>query len=60
MEGTREYYRVMARATYFVNNVNFPNDIVKRRGQVHLQTHHGTPLKTMGLDLVNARTAAWA
>jgi CDP-glycerol glycerophosphotransferase (TagB/SpsB family) len=22
---------------------------------VHLQTHHGTPLKTMGLDLVNAR-----
>jgi CDP-glycerol glycerophosphotransferase len=52
--GTREYYRVMARATYLVNNVNFPNDIVKRRGQVHLQTHHGTPLKTMGLDLVRA------
>ena len=45
----------MARATYFVNNVNFPNDIVKRRGQVHLQTHHGTPLKTMGMDLVNAK-----
>jgi CDP-glycerol glycerophosphotransferase (TagB/SpsB family) len=27
---------------------------VKRPGQIHLQTHHGTPLKTMGLDLVNA------
>jgi CDP-glycerol glycerophosphotransferase len=55
VEGSRPYYRAMARATYFVNNVNFPNDIVKRPGQVHLQTHHGTPLKTMGLDLVNAR-----
>ena len=55
VEGSREYYRLMARATYFVNNVNFPNDIVKRRGQIHLQTHHGTPLKTMGMDLVNAK-----
>jgi CDP-glycerol glycerophosphotransferase len=54
VEGTGEYYRAMARATYFVNNVNFANDVVKRPGQIHLQTHHGTPLKTMGLDLVNA------
>ena len=45
---------VLARATYLVNNVNFPNDLVKRPGQVHVQTHHGTPLKTMGLDLVDA------
>ncbi|NED05622.1 CDP-glycerol:glycerophosphate glycerophosphotransferase, partial [Streptomyces sp. SID6648] len=22
----------------------------KREGQIHVQTHHGTPLKTMGLD----------
>jgi CDP-glycerol glycerophosphotransferase len=54
VNGTREYYRVLARATYLVNNVNFPNDFVKRSGQVHLQTHHGTPVKTMGLDLVDA------
>jgi CDP-glycerol glycerophosphotransferase len=52
--GTREYYRLLARAKYFVNNVNFPNDYVKRRGTVHVQTHHGTPLKTMGLDLRDA------
>ena len=58
VEGSSEYYRLMARATYFVNNVNFPNDIVKRRGQVHLQTHHGTPLKTMGMDLVNAKRSS--
>jgi CDP-glycerol glycerophosphotransferase len=52
--GTREYYRLIARAKYFVNNVNFPNEFVKRTGTVHVQTHHGTPLKTMGLDLRHA------
>jgi CDP-glycerol glycerophosphotransferase len=52
--GTRQYYRLLARAKYFVNNVNFPNDYVKRSGTVHVQTHHGTPLKTMGLDLRDA------
>jgi CDP-glycerol glycerophosphotransferase len=54
---TRDYYRLIARAGYFVNNVNFPNEFVKREGTIHVQTHHGTPLKTMGLDL---RTAYFA
>jgi CDP-glycerol glycerophosphotransferase len=48
--GTKEYLRVMARAKYFVNNVNFTDDPVKRKGQIYLQTQHGTPLKKMGLD----------
>lgn len=48
--GTPAYYRLMARAKYFVNNVNFPDNVVKRPGQVHLMTQHGTPLKKMGLD----------
>ena len=52
--GTRAYWRLLARATYLVNNVNFPNDVVKRPGQVHVQTHHGTPLKTMGMDLARS------
>jgi CDP-glycerol glycerophosphotransferase (TagB/SpsB family) len=41
----------------FVNNVNFPNHLVKRDGSVHVMTHHGTPLKTMGLDLRNSPVA---
>jgi CDP-glycerol glycerophosphotransferase len=49
--GTRDYYDLLARARYFVNNVNFPNHLVKRHGTVHVMTHHGTPLKRMGLDL---------
>ncbi|WP_431044107.1 bifunctional glycosyltransferase/CDP-glycerol:glycerophosphate glycerophosphotransferase [Streptomyces sp. P1-3] len=48
--GTRKFYRTVARAKYLVNNANFPNDVVKRPGTVHLQTLHGTPLKHMGLD----------
>ena len=52
--GTKDYYRLLARARYLVNNVNFPNDVVKREGTVHVQTHHGTPLKKMGLDLREA------
>ncbi|MDI5967126.1 bifunctional glycosyltransferase/CDP-glycerol:glycerophosphate glycerophosphotransferase [Streptantibioticus silvisoli] len=44
------YWEVMARAKYLINNVNFANEIIKRPGQIHLQTHHGTPLKQMGID----------
>ncbi len=49
-DGSRAAFRALARARYLVNNVNFPNYVRKRRGQVYLQTHHGTPIKTMGLD----------
>ncbi|WP_308198667.1 bifunctional glycosyltransferase/CDP-glycerol:glycerophosphate glycerophosphotransferase [Actinomadura litoris] len=48
--GSADYYRTIARAKYFVNNVNFPDHYVKRPGQVHMMTQHGTPLKKMGLD----------
>lgn len=56
--GTPRYQEVMARATYLVNNVNFPTGWVKRPGQLHLQTHHGTPLKRMGLDQMPYPAAA--
>ncbi|MEV4338171.1 bifunctional glycosyltransferase family 2 protein/CDP-glycerol:glycerophosphate glycerophosphotransferase [Streptomyces sp. NPDC049590] len=48
--GSREYWAALARATYLVNNVNFPDAVVRRPGQIHVQTHRGTPLKSMGLD----------
>ncbi|MFJ2774523.1 CDP-glycerol glycerophosphotransferase family protein [Streptomyces sp. NPDC087300] len=50
IEGSRRYWRTMARATYLINNSSFPGGFTKRPGQVYLQTHHGTPLKKMGLD----------
>ncbi|MFF4821478.1 CDP-glycerol glycerophosphotransferase family protein [Streptomyces sp. NPDC001312] len=48
--GSRRYWKVLARAKYLVNNANFADAVVKRPGSVHLQTQHGTPLKTMGCD----------
>ncbi|MEU1406510.1 CDP-glycerol glycerophosphotransferase family protein [Streptomyces sp. NPDC005728] len=48
--GSRRSWEVLARATYLVNNANFAESVVKRPGSVHLQTQHGTPLKTMGVD----------
>jgi CDP-glycerol glycerophosphotransferase len=48
--GSLRYYRHLARARWLFNNVNWPNHVVKRRGTVHVMTHHGTPLKKMGMD----------
>jgi CDP-glycerol glycerophosphotransferase (TagB/SpsB family) len=48
--GSHRAWEVLARATYLINNANFAEGVVKRPGSVHLQTQHGTPLKTMGID----------
>ncbi|MEW2417792.1 bifunctional glycosyltransferase family 2 protein/CDP-glycerol:glycerophosphate glycerophosphotransferase [Streptomyces sp. NPDC046866] len=49
--GSAAYWTALARATYLTTNVNFDRSLVKRPGQVLLQTQHGTPLKRVGLDL---------
>ncbi|NGO69086.1 CDP-glycerol glycerophosphotransferase family protein [Streptomyces boncukensis] len=49
--GSAACWTALARARYLVSNTNLTHGYVKRAGQLHLQTHHGTPLKTMGLDL---------
>jgi CDP-glycerol glycerophosphotransferase len=58
LPGTRRYWEVLATARYLVNNVNFPNAVVKRPDAIHLQTHHGTPLKRMGIDQMAYPAAA--
>ncbi|MFC9456734.1 CDP-glycerol glycerophosphotransferase family protein [Streptomyces sp. NPDC056983] len=55
--GTAAYWTALARSKYLVNNVNFDRRLVKGRGQVYLQTQHGTPLKRMGLDLLERPAA---
>ncbi|MFJ4774755.1 CDP-glycerol glycerophosphotransferase family protein [Streptomyces sp. NPDC088762] len=49
--GSAAYWTALARASYLVTNVNFDRALVKRPGQVLVQTQHGTPLKRVGLDL---------
>ncbi|MFJ1974588.1 CDP-glycerol glycerophosphotransferase family protein [Streptomyces sp. NPDC087903] len=56
--GTAAYWTALARSKYLVNNVNFDRRVVKRPGQVFVQTQHGTPLKHMGLDLQEHPAAA--
>ncbi|MCG0290611.1 bifunctional glycosyltransferase family 2 protein/CDP-glycerol:glycerophosphate glycerophosphotransferase [Streptomyces sp. PSAA01] len=56
--GSAAYWTALARARFLVNNVNFTQGMRKRPGQIHLQTHHGTPLKHMGLDLRDRPAAA--
>ncbi|CAM5669680.1 hypothetical protein GCM10010329_35370 [Streptomyces spiroverticillatus] len=56
--GSAAYWSALARAKYLVNNVNFDHRLTKRPGQVLLQTQHGTPLKSMGLDLQDRPAAA--
>lgn len=52
--GTKEYWYYLARAKYFVNNVNYTEpQRIKRNGQVELQTMHGTPLKTLGFEVLD-------
>jgi len=48
--GSLKYFKAVARARYLFNNVNWPNRVGKRPGTTHVMTHHGTPLKMMGLD----------
>ncbi|MGW7606198.1 bifunctional glycosyltransferase/CDP-glycerol:glycerophosphate glycerophosphotransferase [Streptomyces sp. NPDC054766] len=56
--GTAGYWTALARSKYLVNNVDFDRRLVKRPGQIIIQTQHGTPLKRMGLDLQDRPAAA--
>ena len=50
--GSLKYFYYLATSKYFVDNVNLDDDWIKRDNQVYIQTMHGTPLKTLGLDVV--------
>ena len=52
---SREWFRVLARSTYLVNNIDFDRWFVKRPGQRMLQTFHGYPSKSMGIRLWQAK-----
>ncbi|AOP54790.1 CDP-glycerol:poly(glycerophosphate) glycerophosphotransferase [Brevibacterium aurantiacum] len=45
---TREWYEILSRAEYLVNNIYFFSWFIKRPYQTYIQTWHGTPLKKIG------------
>lgn len=55
---TAAYWTALARSKYLVSNVDFDRKLVKRPGQILVQTQAGTPLKRMGLDLQDRPAAA--
>jgi len=48
--GTDEYFKYLARAKYWVNNIRF-TVTSKPEDTIYLQTWHGSPLKRVGLDI---------
>lgn len=48
---SRKYFRMYARAKYWVTNWRLSSALVKKEDQVCIQTWHGTPLKKIGMDL---------
>ncbi|MBG0854842.1 bifunctional glycosyltransferase family 2 protein/CDP-glycerol:glycerophosphate glycerophosphotransferase [Streptomyces spinoverrucosus] len=55
---TAAYWTALARSRYLVANDTLDRRLVKRRGQVFVQTQQGTPVKHMGLDLQERPAAA--
>lgn len=56
--GTAAHWTALARSRYLVSDAAFDPGLVRRRGQVLVQTRAGTPLKHMGLDLQEHPAAA--
>lgn len=47
---TFKYWYYLAVARYIIQNTNMPNRYAKRKGQIEVETLHGTFLKHMGFD----------
>lgn len=47
------YVKYLATAKYLINDTTFPYYFHKRKEQIYANIWHGTPLKTMGLDIKN-------
>lgn len=45
------YLRCLASCEYLINNSTFPPYFIRKEGQKYLNTWHGTPLKTLGMDI---------
>lgn len=49
---TKEYFYYLTSAKYLIHNVTLPPYFIRKANQVYINTWHGTPLKTLGNDMV--------
>ncbi|MGX6602476.1 bifunctional glycosyltransferase/CDP-glycerol:glycerophosphate glycerophosphotransferase [Micromonosporaceae bacterium Da 78-11] len=54
---THEWYEALATSRYIVTNQHLPGWFRRRKGQVVVQTWHGTPLKRIGFDIEDLQFA---
>ena len=45
------YLRYLSSCEYLINNSTFPSYFIRKPNQKYLNTWHGTPLKTLGIDI---------
>lgn len=55
---SREWHEAFTHARYLVSNAEFAHYVRFREGQRYLQTWHGTPLKRIANDILDARLSA--
>lgn len=48
---TRSYFKYLASCEYLINNSTFQTFYTPKKGQIYINTWHGTPLKHMGFDI---------
>ncbi len=51
----RSYPMYLATSQYLISDVSFPRYFSKRCNQIYYNTWHGTPIKTLGVDIRNSR-----
>lgn len=49
--GDKEYFTVLSKAKYLINDVSFFFDFIKKPEQVYLNTWHSITVKTLGFDI---------
>ncbi|MFR5876076.1 MAG: CDP-glycerol glycerophosphotransferase family protein [Eubacterium sp.] len=50
VRNSKEYCKYLATSKYLMTDNSFPPYFNKRKGQIYLNTWHGTPLKTLGIS----------
>lgn len=48
---SKEFYKYMSIAKYWITNSRLPEYLIKKKKQKYIQCWHGTPLKRLGFDI---------
>ncbi|MGX7162263.1 glycosyltransferase [Enterococcus massiliensis] len=51
---TKEYFYYLCVAKYLIHNVTLPPYFIKKEEQIYVNTWHGTPLKTLGKEMLGS------